>query len=205
MITAKLARASERGESRAAALDPRAFHLFRNETGKFLYSVGSGALLELDQNSYELLQLCRTLTWDQVDARMTEAIPQWVSGDSKRALAPLLEDKLFGYTPFDAHQQAAFIDKLWAHRPRRLQLLLAQHCNLKCLYCYEEYNGSNARHRLMSDEMATQCVDYLVKMSGARRSLQVTFFWRRTSAKQEDLLWGRGILPQGRAGDRQEF
>lgn len=159
-----------------AAVDPRSAHLFQTDGNYFLYSVETGALIELNASSYELIELCQRMGWAEVDAHMSDRVSGWKPGDAEELLKPFTTRGLFTYTPFDPEGQMSLLERLWQHKPRRLQLLLAQHCNLKCLYCYEEFNGSNARHRLMSMELAKQSVDYLVKRSGGRRDLQITFF-----------------------------
>ena len=80
------------------------------------------------------------------------------------------------YRPFDLDSQQKNIDGLWLHKPRRLQLFLAQMCNLACRYCYAGNNGSNAKHILMNWDVAKASVDYLVRKSGNRPNLQITFF-----------------------------
>ena len=74
------------------------------------------------------------------------------------------------------YEQKANLKNLCKHHPRRLQLFVAQHCNLKCKYCYGENNESNSKHLLMTFDVAKKAVDHLIERSGKRKDLQITFF-----------------------------
>jgi len=160
----------------AARLDARSFHLFERDGVRYLYDVSSGRLAEVNELLSRLLELCAEHPWEEVEAVLAREWPGWDAAEARAAVDELCSQGFFRYEPVDVAQQRGFLDVLWRHRPRRIQLLMAQMCNLKCLYCYEEHNGSNARKRLMSFEMAKEAVDYLVERSGPRRDLQVTFF-----------------------------
>lgn len=53
-------------------------------------------------------------------------------------------------------------------------LMLSQACNLRCKYCYGD-GGSFGSKGLMSHDIAVQAVDWLVKHSGAHKTLRVGF------------------------------
>jgi uncharacterized protein len=67
-------------------------------------------------------------------------------------------------------------ESYWQHHPRRIQLMMAQSCNLKCGYCYAWRNDANDPGTYMDWETAKQSVDFLVHRSGGRMDIQVTFF-----------------------------
>ncbi len=160
----------------AGVIDPRTFHLFDDGPQRLLYSVETGELLEVTQQLAELIERCSEAPLSEVDGHYLLSEDSWSPGAAEALLRPLIERGFFHYRELDREQQSSFLDQLWKHNPRRLQLLMAQMCNLKCLYCYEEQNGSNARKRLMTFEMAKTSVDYLVERAGTRRQLQITFF-----------------------------
>ncbi|MEL6610751.1 MAG: radical SAM protein [Bacteroidota bacterium] len=177
-IQERLRTADERQRSLGSTiLDRRSFHTFEEGGELFLYDVMSGNLAELNPFTRRLLELCASEnSWTDIAARLAEEGHDAEIGACIAAVDELKEQGLFRFERIDTTEQQAILDSLWAHRPRRLQLLMAQMCNLKCLYCYEEHNGSNARRRLMSFEMAKECVDYLIERSGRRPDLQITFF-----------------------------
>ena len=91
-------------------------------------------------------------------------------------ISDLIENGLFKYEPVNHSEQEHLIEQLMRHQPRRIQLLMAQGCNLGCRYCYAWRNGSNQKATLMPFPVARRSVDFLVARSGTRTDLQVTFF-----------------------------
>ncbi|KPK74107.1 MAG: hypothetical protein AMJ79_14735 [Phycisphaerae bacterium SM23_30] len=126
--------------------------------------------------TYRLLGLCGGHCW----AEAIDIIEREYSGVSEEevlATLDLLKGRgFFSHRFLDREIQHPNMDELWQHKPRRLQLFLAQKCNLACRYCYAENSGSNARNKLMGWDVAKSAVDYLVKRSGERENLRVTFF-----------------------------
>ena len=159
-----------------AVLDSRSFHLFECYDDKLLYDISTGVVCELNDFSYHLLRLCGECCLAEVLHAINQEYPTATEQNIIEVLKPLESRGLFKYQPFDVSTQQKNIDGLWRHKPRRIQLFLAQSCNLACRYCYAENNKSNAKHVLMSWDVAKAAVDYLVKKSGGRRNLQVTFF-----------------------------
>lgn len=158
-------------------LDQRSYHLFEYKDDKLLYDISTGIVCELNDFSYKLLKLCGQYPINNILHIIKKEYP----GVTKKEILdnvvePLRSRGLFLYRPCNVISQQKKIDGLWRHKPRRLQLFLAQACNLACKYCYAENNGSNAKHTLMTWDVAKRSVDYLVKKSGNRKDLQVTFF-----------------------------
>lgn len=161
---------------RAALVDPRTFHTFHREDAWYMYDVTTGQLLTITEHLATLLEAAAKLGPAGFQHFVASEHPDWLLSDCLAAIDALRNRGLLRHVPLDTAAQKAGIDTLWAHHPRRLQLLLAQMCNLKCRYCYEEANGSNARKRLMSFDVARAAVDYLVQKSAGRKDLQITFF-----------------------------
>ena len=86
-----------------------------------------------------------------------------------------VEDKKVEDKKVDAIRER-YIEGLWRHHPRRIQLFVAQACNMACVYCYASHNGSNDRNALMTFERARQAVDYMIRMSRNRKELTIQFF-----------------------------
>lgn len=158
-------------------IDPGCIHLFEHNNEKMMFDIASGMVLELSEFAYEFLDLCRNKEWLEVTSILQKRYPDLSIEEMKLTLKQLKAKGLFAAPPeFDEKRQEERIQALWQHHPCRLQLVLSQNCNLACTYCYMENNGSNARRMLMNREQAFQAVDHLIKRSGRRRNLQVTFF-----------------------------
>jgi uncharacterized protein len=52
-----------------------------------------------------------------------------------------------------------------------MALFVTEACNLRCVYCYENKNGS-----FMTEETAFQAVDWLFKQSGDMKKINISFF-----------------------------
>lgn len=155
-------------------LNANTFHTFERSGEYYLYDLVSGQFFAITEETDKLLSLAASL--DEAAFRSEIHALGWNFDSAVDAIESLRRRGCFSWLPLDRGQQDEGIKVLERHRPRRIQLLFAQMCNLKCLYCYEEANGSNARKRLMTFEMAKESVDYLVHLSGPRKDLQVTFF-----------------------------
>lgn len=157
-------------------IDPSSYRAFHARGRDYFFDLATGTLAEINSFTRDLLDWCGQGDWESVEQRVRTTYGSWDATGAAGVVAELRAAGYLQHTGFNVPQQREFIDALWAHNPRRLQLLVAQMCNLKCLYCYEEHNGSNARRRLMTFEVAAASVDYLVRASGRRSDLQITFF-----------------------------
>ena len=114
--------------------------------------------------------MCRSRRGDQ------PALPGGDLDQVAGAIHDMVDAGMFQFESVDRAAQEAYLETLWSHNPYRIQMLMAQGCNLGCRYCYAWRNGSNQMHTVMPWEIARRAVDYLVWRSGDRRDLQVTFF-----------------------------
>lgn len=163
-------------QSETLAIDPRSFHVFATDGRFFLFDRATATISELSEFAWKLLNAI------EQGASTDFAIRHFSDGDDSleqlffSSLQALKSKGFFTYIPVDLEEQDTMIQRLWHHRPRRIQLLMAQGCNLGCRYCYAWRNGSNQLETLMPYNIAKKAVDYLVSKSGTRTDLQVTFF-----------------------------
>ncbi len=158
-------------------LDGRTYHVFRYREKAILYDVGTDTISRIDDAFlFDLLDMARRCDLpallSQLQRQYADATEQTVQG----ALAPFLDGGLFHYEEPGAGAIEMITQSLLRHCPRRIQLFLAQACNMACVYCYAEENGSNERNKLMTLETARQAIDFLVRRSGKRGYLGVQFF-----------------------------
>jgi len=59
---------------------------------------------------------------------------------------------------------------------KALCLHIAHDCNLRCKYCFAHTGDFGGKRSVMSIETAKASIDWLIKMSGNRRNLEVDFF-----------------------------
>lgn len=158
-------------------LDGRTYHVFKYREKAILYDVGTGVVSQVnDAFLFDLLDIARRHNLPTVLSHLQQRHGQATEEAIHAALAPFRAAGLFRYDDSGPAVLRRIQKTLMNHSPRRIQLFLAQACNMACVYCYAEENGSNQRDRLMSLEVAKQAIDHLVKRSRKRRSLGVQFF-----------------------------
>jgi len=168
---------SQTPPSPVAGIDPRSFHVFVEEGKPLLFDRATAALLEISAPLFVFLQSMESgAGFDRSLSACEMEYPEIDSQLVSEMMEALIERGFFRYQPVDMQEQRRMIDTLWEHKPRRIQLLMAQSCNLGCRYCYAWRNGSNQKNVLMSWPVAKRAVDFLIERSGRRPSLQVTFF-----------------------------
>ena len=161
-------------------IDVRSYHVFRRDDEAFLFDRATGATLKVDDFTYSVMGRYAD-KGDSASARETlfgelELEEEDDEADVWSIVTKLHDQGLFRYRPVIQDEQQELMEELWRHAPRRVQLLMAQGCNLGCRYCYAWRNGSNQKGTLMPWEIAKASVDHLVRNSRSRTDLQVTFF-----------------------------
>jgi len=157
-------------------IDKRSYHVFSEQGQNMLFDRSTGTVAEVSEDLYDLLGAIKDAPDTVVDV---EGLLQ-EEGVEPESILPGLKDftdkGFFQFIPVDHGEQEAILQSLLAHIPKRMQLLMAQSCNLGCRYCYAWRNGSNQLKTLMSVETARAAVDYLIKRSADRPEIEITFF-----------------------------
>ncbi len=160
-------------EPSSIAIDPRSFHVFEFEGEQLLFDRATGTTSALSPLAFSVLQ--------QIEAgRAVETVLEDLPDADERtavrlALNDLQERGFFRFWSVEAASDEA-LRPLWDHQPKRIQLLMAEGCNLGCRYCYQWRNGTNQKHTLMPWSVARDAIHHLIWRAGGRRDLQVTFF-----------------------------
>ncbi len=154
-------------------LDYRTFEVFKYREAFILYDIATGAVLATDERAYDLLSRAK----DHTKEELLRLFPGEEYTLAFEEIEILREAGFFQYEGAPSEPEAEqYFESLWNHAPRRIQLFVAQSCNLACKYCYAEEQGSNARGKLMTFDVAKQAVDYLVEKSRNRPHLSIQFF-----------------------------
>ena len=157
-------------------IDRRSFHAFEAQGTRMLFDRASGATLELNEFTHDVFSLIESIGCADAGAKIAERFPEVPLDDLADAIGDMANAGMLRYEAVDHGAQAEYLESLWTHNPYRIQMLMAQGCNLGCRYCYAWRNGSNQMHTTMPWKIARQAVDYLVWRSGERPDLQITFF-----------------------------
>lgn len=151
-------------------------HKFRMHNKNIVLDVNSGAVHELDDLAYELLD-CFGEADEDILSRFSA---KYGREDVAEALRELRELKKAG----QLFSEDDFEDELAAHitinnrKPviKALCLHIAHDCNLRCRYCFASTGDFGTKRTLMSAEIGKKAIDFLIGKSGTRRNLEVDFF-----------------------------
>ncbi|MEW6183253.1 MAG: thioether cross-link-forming SCIFF peptide maturase [Bacillota bacterium] len=138
-------------------------HCFTIGGKKLVYDPVSGALHEVDDKAYELIN---SLAEGKDLAHCPESEFREVLAEIRELKA---SDQLF--TPDPGRE----LFSPPGFTPKALCLMVAQACNLRCDYCFAgegTYGGSG----LMTEKTALGAVDFLFRESGSSRTVEVDFF-----------------------------
>lgn len=175
------------GEGLCAAIDARrsalrsaerpAFHVFEHRSVRLLYGLLSGVLFEISKAAY--LTLRGIEQGNRSDVIIAELDTHGLSDHIATVLDEI--DALHSLGIFKAEEatvsgRSLAREALLAHHPRKMMLMVQSNCNLKCAYCYEVQSGFHETGRGMDLEAAKQSVEFLIRRSGRRKNLEITFF-----------------------------
>lgn len=151
-------------------------HKFRMHNKNIVLDVNSGAVHELDNLAYELLDC-----FDEADADILERFSdKYEKKDILEALNELRELKKAGqlFSEDDFQDELARHIALNNKQPviKALCLHIAHDCNLRCRYCFASTGDFGVKRTLMPVEIGKKAIDFLIEKSGARRNLEVDFF-----------------------------
>ena len=157
------------------------FREFRGGESKFLYLVPSGGIFQLDELSEAVL--------DRFRAGATSS-EQVVSDLMKQGFAPAdvsnTVEELFDLRALRDEQG---FENIVQEPPddfplQTLVMNVTNQCNLSCQYCYEfgadKVATPEGKPKFMDWPTAQQSVDYLIRESGERKNIHVTFFGGET-------------------------
>ena len=89
----------------------------------------------------------------------------------------LVENGILDITPFavDSEQLQIYFDFFQQKGISKAEILLAESCNLACLYCFCRENNKNNNH-LMTIDTAKKVVDKIIEWSKTQKRLSINFF-----------------------------
>ncbi len=150
-------------------------HLF-SCLGRFVAAdVNSGAVLELDRLSYELLRLAGEDGLKK--GKCPSVLPEGCGRDNARAawdeLVALRDEGLL-CTEDDYEER---IPKSGGDTPVKALCLHVSHdCNLRCGYCFASTGDFGTGRRVMDAETACRAIDFVIQSSKGRRNIEIDFF-----------------------------
>ena len=154
------------------------YHQFQFRGNKYVFDIESSAVMRIDDAAYDALSLRRN--GDSVDDNTSKLAAAYGQETADAVLAELdwLEQNgLFRRpaTTYDDAENEAYIQRLIRMSTNKIELSLAEACNLRCRYCYVADNDA-LNNGLMPWKIAKQGVDLVFERSGNARDINITFF-----------------------------
>ena len=137
-------------------------HTFEFDGNCFALDVESGSVHALDRHAYNIIE--ELAKESDIDKALSEA-----NSPVYEEIKQLKEQGLLFSEPEAEEEKGESVIKAMC-------LHLAHDCNLRCEYCFAKGGAFDGKRELMSFEVAKAAIDYLVKVSGNRRNLEIDFF-----------------------------
>lgn len=148
-------------------------HKYKMYDTNIVLDVNSGAVHVFDDTAFEVIDLFKTSSKEQIISAMSDKYDEKNISDVYDEISKLKKDGLL----FSEDTYAEAIQK-WERKPvvKALCLHICHDCNLRCKYCFAS-TGSFGGHRTMMDfETGKKAIDFLIEKSAGRRNLEVDFF-----------------------------
>ena len=156
------------------------YRAFEAERRYFVLDRYIPAYFEVDKPTHQMLVLLQGGA--PTKAVLARVGSTWGRRCAERVLNTVVSMKRKGFflgrgTP-SAMGGAKAVERLVQAKTNKVQLALAESCNLRCRYCYvhRDTKWHHARERIMPWEIARKAVDFLVKRAGNADGLSITFF-----------------------------
>jgi uncharacterized protein len=156
------------------------YHLFETKGERFAYFLERDCSFRIDACTYALLEHALEMPLEEsADQLRTEGAYDNETIAQVLVEAKRLEQAGLFRTPRTRLSQE-LMEAALTHRYTtpwtRLELALAESCNLNCSYCYCTSVRDMPNEGLMSEEVARKAIDWLFKASGDAKDLGITLF-----------------------------
>jgi len=159
-------------------LDLAPYHLFQHQGNSYVFDVETSAVMKLDSPAYDALALRREgAADDAIASRLAATYGEETAQTVLQELAWLNKKGIFRgpVQTYTDQENEAYIQQLVRMRTNKIELYLAEACNLRCRYCYVNDNDA-LNNGLMPWEIARQAVDLVFQRAGGADSISITFF-----------------------------
>jgi|GEM_PF-635559 len=156
------------------------YHLFEKFGEKFVYDLTSSTFFHIDEPTYELLGLCLTEPLETAKTRLVNsgAYPREQFDEIAVDIERLRLRGLLGVPDYRVDDQE--VERQLAQRYSgawtKLELALAESCNLACSYCYCRSCPDMPNQGLMSRRIAKRSIEWLFAVTGRRKKTGITLF-----------------------------
>lgn len=147
-------------------------HKYELKGMKIVIDVNSGAVHVVDQLTWDMLNHGID-SFDDIIEGLKGKYPEASIREAWDELCRLQEQGLLNSD--DEYMDKVLNDKRETYT-KALCLNIAHDCNIRCGYCFASTGDYHGGRKLMSFEVASKAIDFLLETSGSRKRLEVDFF-----------------------------
>jgi uncharacterized protein len=159
-------------------LELQPYHLFQYRGNNYVFDIESSAVVKLDAPAYDALSLrLESATPEAINSHIATTYGEETAKTVLQELEWLNKRGIFRgpIHTYTDQENEAYIQQLVRMRTNKIELYLAEACNLRCRYCYVNDNDA-LNNGLMEWETAKQSVDLVFERAGGADSINITFF-----------------------------
>ena len=151
----------------------RMIHKYKMFGTNVLVDVNSGAIHEVDDVTYDILDYFEDYNIDYIKDKLKD---KYKSSEIEEAHYEIEQLKKEG-TLFSEDLYQEYVPT-WnkKHVVKALCLHISHDCNLRCKYCFAGTGNFGGERVNMSKEVGIAAIDFLVLNSGSRKNLEIDFF-----------------------------
>ncbi|WP_040193262.1 thioether cross-link-forming SCIFF peptide maturase [Clostridium culturomicium] len=149
-------------------------HKFRQGNDFYVIDVNSGAVHEVDELVYDMLDADKLKSVDELKEIYKNKYSVEEIEEVYSELKELVDDELL-YSK-DLYEGIAMLSEKAEVAIKALCLNIIHDCNLKCKYCFADEGEYKGCRKSMSTQVGKDAIDFVIKNSGKRRNIEVDLF-----------------------------
>lgn len=146
----------------------------------FLYSTASNMFFQIDRPTYCFLELLKHHSLEEAQAIMLSAgeFPESTILEVIHDVKEYIRQGMFKIPDFTVSQEhfEKQLEQRYSTSWNKLELALAENCNLACKYCYCGTCRDMPMKGLMTKEVAQKAISWLFSVCGNNDTVSITFF-----------------------------
>lgn len=157
------------------------YHLFKAEGGgSYVYFLERDCAFRIEPVTYELLERGAGKSLEEAADALAEE-GQYGEAELAQSLADAKTLRAKGFfrpttNTLSPEERERQLERRFSTPRTRLELALAESCNLACVYCYCSAVRDMPNKGLMTEDVARQAIDWLFNVCGQEKELGITLF-----------------------------
>lgn len=149
-------------------------HKFRQGDDFYIIDVNSGAVHEVDEMVYDLVDSEALKDKEELKIIFRDKYSEKEIDEVYEELQTLIKDEML-YSK-DLYEGIALMSEKAEVAIKALCLNIIHDCNLKCKYCFADEGEYHGCRKAMSAETGKAAIDFVIKNSGKRKNIEIDLF-----------------------------